>query len=54
MNWMVFENNCDSKKFIEFLSRLRRQVKQKLFLIVDNHRIHHSKKVKQLRTIKRR
>ena len=47
MNWMVFENNCDSKKFIEFLGRLRRQTKQKVFLIVDNHRVHHSKKVKQ-------
>lgn len=47
MNWMVFENNCDSKTFIEFLTRLRRQVKQKVFLIVDNHRIHHSKQVQQ-------
>lgn len=46
MNWMVFEDNCDSKKFIEFLGRLRRQVKQKVFLIVDNHRVHHSKKVR--------
>lgn len=45
MNWMVFENNCDATKFIEFLGRLRRQVKQKVFLIVDNHRMHHSKKV---------
>lgn len=47
MNWMVFEENCDSKKFIEFLGRMRRQVKQKIFLIVDNHRVHHSKKVSQ-------
>ncbi|MBA3536090.1 MAG: IS630 family transposase [Tatlockia sp.] len=47
MNWMVFEENCDSKKFIEFLGRMRRQVKQKIFLIVDNHRVHHSKKVTQ-------
>nr|WP_242605393.1 IS630 family transposase [Fluoribacter gormanii] len=45
MNWMVFENNCDSKKFIEFLGRLRRQVKQKVVLIVDNHRMHYSRKV---------
>lgn len=47
MNWMVFENNCDSKKFIAFLDRLRRQVKQKVFLVVDNHRMYHSKKVMQ-------
>jgi len=46
MNWMVFENQCDSSIFIEFLGRLRRQVKQKVFLIVDNHRIHHSRKVR--------
>lgn len=31
MNWMVLENNCDSNKFIEFLARLRSQVKQKCF-----------------------
>lgn len=47
MNWMVFEDNCDSNKFIEFLGRLRRQVKQKVFLIVDNHIIHRSNKVKE-------
>ncbi len=47
MNWMVFEDNCDSAKFIEFLGRLRKQVKQKVFLIVDNHIIHRSNKVKE-------
>lgn len=46
MNWMVFEDNFTSKKFIEFLGRMIRQIKQKIFLIVDNHRVHHSKKVK--------
>jgi transposase len=46
MNWMVFEDNFTSSKFISFLGRLVRQIKQKIFLIVDNHRVHHSKKVK--------
>lgn len=46
MNWMVFEDSFTSKKFIEFLRRLVRQIKQKVFLIVDNHKVHHSKKVK--------
>lgn len=46
MNWMVFEDNFTSKKCIEFLSRMIRQVKQKVFLILDNHRVHHSRKVK--------
>lgn len=45
MNWMVFEDNFTSKKFISFLGRLVRQIKQKVFLIVDNHKVHHSKKV---------
>ncbi len=43
---MVFEDNFTSKKCIEFLGRLIRQIKQKIFLILDNHRVHHSKKVK--------
>ena len=46
MNWMVFEDNFTSKKCIEFLGRMIRQIKQKIFLILDNHRVHHSKKVK--------
>jgi transposase len=46
MNWMVFEANFTSEKFISFLGRLVRQIKQKAFLIVDNHKVHHSKKVK--------
>lgn len=46
MNWTVFENNFDAKKCIDFLRRLIKQAKQKVFLILDNHRVHHSKKVK--------
>ena len=46
MNWMVFEDNFTSKKCVEFLGRIIRQIKQKVFLILDNHRVHHSKKVK--------
>ena len=38
MNWMVFEDSFTSKKFIEFLRRLVRQIKQKVFLIVDNQK----------------
>ena len=47
MNWMVFEDNFTSSQFISFLGRLVRQVKQKIFLIVDNHKVHHSKNVKE-------
>jgi len=45
MNWTVFDNNFTSDKFIDFIRRLFVQAKQKIFLIVDNHRVHHSKKV---------
>ena len=46
MNWMVFEDNFTSQKFILFLGRMMRQINQKIFLVVDNHRVHHSAKVK--------
>ena len=45
MNWMVFQENFTSKQFINFLGRLIRQIKQKIFLILDNHKVHHSKRV---------
>ena len=46
MNWMVFEDNFTSKKCVKFLGRMIRQIKQKVFLILDNHRVHHSKRVR--------
>lgn len=33
--------------FIKFLSRLVKDAKRKVFLILDNHRVHHSKIVKE-------
>jgi transposase len=45
MNWMVFSDNFTAKHFINFLRRLNRQIKQKIFLILDNHKVHHSKLV---------
>lgn len=44
--WMIVEENFDSDKFIEFLAALIKDAKQKIFLIVDNLRVHHSKLVK--------
>ena len=46
MNWTVYTENFTSKKFIEFLGRVIRQANQKIFMIVDNLRVHHSKPVK--------
>jgi transposase len=45
MNWMVFSDNFTAKQFIAFLGRLIRQIKQKIFLILDNHKVHHCKHV---------
>jgi transposase len=46
MNWTVYKDNFNGQKFIEFLKRILRQVNQKVFMIVDNHKAHHSKEVK--------
>lgn len=42
---MVFHENFTSEVFLQFLKRLVRQCDRKIFLIVDNHRAHKSKKV---------
>jgi transposase len=47
LNFMVFKGRFISKVFLEFLNRLVRQSKRKVFLIVDRHSVHRSKKVKQ-------
>jgi transposase len=45
LSFMVFHENFTSDIFLTFLKRLVRQSDRKLFLIVDNHRAHKSKKV---------
>lgn len=47
MKWMVISENFTSKEFIEFLRRLIYKAQNKIFLVVDNLRVHHSKKVNQ-------
>lgn len=47
MKWMVIPENFTSKEFIEFLRRLIYRAQGKIFLIVDNLRVHHSKQVSQ-------
>lgn len=46
MKFMVIEGTIKAKEFIIFLSRLIIGVDHKVFLIVDGHPIHRSKKVK--------
>lgn len=45
LNFMVFHENFESEIFLNFLKRLIRQSDRKVFLIVDQHRAHKSKKV---------
>ena len=44
LQFMVFEKSFDAEVFIEFLGRLIRANDRKLYLIVDNLRVHHSKR----------
>jgi transposase len=46
LSFMVFNENFTGDVFLKFLKRSIRQSDRKMFLIVDNHRAHKSKKVK--------
>lgn len=42
LNFMVFKTRFTAKVFVGFLKRLLRQVKHKVFLIIDGHPVHRS------------
>jgi transposase len=44
--WMIIEDAFNSDKLIEFLEALIKDADRKVFLILDNLRVHHSKPVK--------
>lgn len=44
--WMIIDESFNSDKLIEFLQALIRDAGKKVFLILDNLRVHHSKPVK--------
>jgi transposase len=44
LQFMVFDGTFDASVFIEFLRRLIRSNDRKLFLILDNLKVHHSKR----------
>lgn len=50
MRFMVVEGSINANVFIQFLRRLIDGVDYKIFLIVDGHRVHHSRKVKEFVT----
>jgi transposase len=44
--WMIIDDAFDADKFIEFLAALIKDAGKKVFLILDNLRVHHSRLVK--------
>lgn len=46
MRWMIVDGKFDSGRMIEFLAHLTKDAKKKVFLVLDNYSVHHSKSVK--------
>ena len=46
MRWKIFEGALNAEILIDFLRRLVRSAERKVYLILDNLRVHHSKPVK--------
>lgn len=47
LRFMVYKGGLNIDLFLTFLKRLVKDVKRKVFLIVDNLRVHHAKKVQE-------
>ena len=47
MRFMIYQQNLNAQTLIKFLTRLIKDSNKKVFLILDNLRVHHSRKVKQ-------
>jgi len=45
LRFLLYKDNMDADKLIDFMGRLVRDTKRKVFLILDNLNAHHSKKV---------
>lgn len=45
VNWMIVDGAVDIDRFIEFLKGLIKNRKRKIFLILDNLKVHHGKQV---------
>jgi transposase len=46
MRFMFYDGALNTERFLAFLRRLTKDAKQKVFLIVDNLKVHHARKVK--------
>lgn len=47
VRWMVFDGALNAATLIEFFKRLIKEAQRKLFLILDNLKVHHAKVVRQ-------
>jgi transposase len=47
LRFMLYKDNMNAEKLIDFMGRLIKDTKRKVFLILDNLRAHHSKKVSE-------
>lgn len=45
LRFVLYKDNMTSDKIIDFMRRLVRDSEKKVFLVLDNLRVHHSKKV---------
>jgi transposase len=46
LRFVLYKDNMNAEKLIDFMRRLVQDTKQKVFLILDNLRVHHSKKAR--------
>ena len=47
LRFMLYKDNMNAEKLIDFMGRLICDVNKKVFLVLDNLRVHHSKKVQE-------
>ena len=45
MRFMIFKSEFHTDVFLDFLRRLIYRQEKKIFVILNNHKVHHSKKV---------
>jgi transposase len=47
VHWMIVDGTVDGERFLDFIQRLVKNSSRKVFLILDNLRVHHCKPVKE-------
>ena len=47
VHWMIVDGTIDGERFLDFFQRLVKDSTRKVFLILDNLRVHHCKPVKE-------